>query len=113
MLGFVDDSTREWLYQNALAFVYPSRYEGFGLPVLEALRYGTPVITSYNSSLKEITNDVVVYTDTGDDIRQKVIELLYDKKYKVTSEQRQKQAELFSWMQTANTVMSELDKFTG
>lgn len=61
MLGFVDEPTREWLYQNTLAFVYPSTYEGFGLPILEAMHYGSPVITYKNSSIAEIGGDKAIY----------------------------------------------------
>ena len=52
-LGVVDDPTLCRLYQTAAWSVYPSLYEGFGFPVLDALRHGTPVLTSYNSSLRE------------------------------------------------------------
>jgi glycosyltransferase involved in cell wall biosynthesis len=55
--GFVDDKTLISIYQNSLAFLYPSLYEGFGLPVLEAMACGTPVITSDCSSLIEIAKD--------------------------------------------------------
>ena len=55
--GFVDDKTLVSIYQNSLAFLYPSLYEGFGLPVLEAMACGTPVITSDCTSLIEIAKD--------------------------------------------------------
>ena len=55
--GFVDDKTLVSIYQNSLAFLYPSLYEGFGLPVLEAMACGTPVITSDCSSLIGIAKD--------------------------------------------------------
>lgn len=53
LLGYVDDTELRWLYQNAQAFVLPSRLEGFGMPVLEAARYGLPAIVSKDSALNE------------------------------------------------------------
>jgi len=61
LLGFVAQEDLPALYKNASVFVYPSLYEGFGLPVLEAMSQGTPVITSKTSSLPEVGSDSVVY----------------------------------------------------
>ncbi|HAR99720.1 MAG: Glycosyl transferase group 1 [Candidatus Moranbacteria bacterium GW2011_GWC2_37_73] len=63
LLDFVPQEDLPALYKNAKVFVYPSLYEGFGLPVLEAMSQGTPVITSKTSSLPEIGSDSVVYCD--------------------------------------------------
>ena len=62
-LGFLKDELLPHLYSGALAFVYPSFYEGFGLPVLEAMSCGRPVITSNNSSLTEVAGDAALYID--------------------------------------------------
>lgn len=80
LLGFVDNPTREWLYQNALAFVYPSRYEGFGLPILEALQYGTTVITYSNSSISEIAGPYVKFASDHIGIAQQAGQLLSNSK---------------------------------
>lgn len=64
--GFVDDSDLAPLYSGALAFVYPSLYEGFGLPPLEAMQCGTPVITSNTSSLPEVVGDAGILLDPKD-----------------------------------------------
>jgi len=61
--GYVSDAELSILYRNALAFVYPSLYEGFGLPPLEAMSYGTPVITSNTSSLPEVVGDAGIMFD--------------------------------------------------
>lgn len=61
--GYLKDEVLIALYQQALAFIYPSLYEGFGLPVLEAMACGVPVITSNNSSLIEIANDNALCCD--------------------------------------------------
>ncbi|MBP9667440.1 glycosyltransferase family 4 protein [Candidatus Saccharibacteria bacterium] len=112
MLGYVDDTTRDWLYKNALAFVYPTKYEGFGLPVLEALRYGTHVITSQNSSLIEITDASVDFIDSSERICEKVIELLTIKGTDEADqrEKRKESAEKFTWASTSTTVMLEIKK---
>ena len=59
--GFADHEDLPPLYSGATSFVYPSLYEGFGLPVLEAMQSGTPVIVSDNSSLPEVGADAVMY----------------------------------------------------
>jgi len=61
--GFVDDDHLPDLYRGALLFVYPSLYEGFGLPVLEAMACGIPVITSNRSSLPEVAGDAALLVD--------------------------------------------------
>ncbi len=66
ILGFLPDSELAALYQGARAFVFPSVYEGFGLPPLEALSYGCPVLTSRDSSLPEVCGDAALYVDPFD-----------------------------------------------
>ena len=65
-LGFVSWDDLPWLYNAATLFVYPSRYEGFGLPVAEAMRCGLPVITSTASSLPEVAGDAAMTIDPDD-----------------------------------------------
>ncbi len=61
--GFVSDEEKVALYKNAVALIFPSYYEGFGLPVLEAQSFGTPVITSEISSLPEVGGEGALYID--------------------------------------------------
>jgi glycosyltransferase involved in cell wall biosynthesis len=61
--GFVTDADLPQIYRSALAFVFPSFYEGFGLPPLEAMACGTPVITSNRSSIPEVTSDAAILID--------------------------------------------------
>ena len=63
ILGYVPQTDLPALYRNAVLFAYPSLYEGFGLPVLEAMNQGTPVITAKTSSLPEVGADAVLYCD--------------------------------------------------
>jgi glycosyltransferase involved in cell wall biosynthesis len=65
-LGFVALTTLPWLYNAADLFVYPSKYEGFGLPVAEAMACGTPAITSTSSSLPEVAGDAALMVDPDD-----------------------------------------------
>jgi glycosyltransferase involved in cell wall biosynthesis len=61
--GYVEDEHLPELYRSALLFVYPSLYEGFGLPVLEAMACGTPVITSNRASLPEVAGNAALLVD--------------------------------------------------
>jgi alpha-1,3-rhamnosyl/mannosyltransferase len=66
MLGHVDDATLAALYRGCAVFVYPSRYEGFGLPVLEAMSYGAPVVASRAAAIPEAGGDAALYVPPGD-----------------------------------------------
>ena len=61
MTGFISQKEKQCLFEGAAAFVYPSLYEGFGIPLLEAMNYGLPIITTNVSSLPEVGQDAVMY----------------------------------------------------
>ncbi|MGM0717521.1 MAG: glycosyltransferase family 4 protein, partial [Halobacteriota archaeon] len=65
-LGYVSESTLGWLYRNAKSFLYPSLYEGFGFPILEAMSVGTPVVTSDRGATAEIADGAAVLVDPTD-----------------------------------------------
>jgi glycosyltransferase involved in cell wall biosynthesis len=67
LTGFVPDEDMAPLYSNAMVFAYPSLYEGFGLPPLEAMQCGTPVIASNNSSLPEVVGDAGILVPAEDE----------------------------------------------
>ncbi len=75
-LGFIDDVARDWLYKNALAYVFPSRYEGFGLPVLEAMSYGCPVISYPNEATIEVAGKAPLYANNAGEIENAINKLL-------------------------------------
>lgn len=79
-LGFVPDEDLYELYRNALCFVYPSLYEGFGYPVVEAMALGCPVATSNTSSLHEISQNVAIHFDptSEEDIQKALSKLVKD-----------------------------------
>ncbi len=79
-VGRVSDATITWLYRHAAVLVFPSLYEGFGLPVVEAQRCGCPVVASNRASLPEITGESALLVDPTDtdQLAQQVVELLAD-----------------------------------
>jgi glycosyltransferase involved in cell wall biosynthesis len=96
-------------YAAASAFVYPSVFEGFGIPVLEALTVGTPVATSNISSMPEVGGDAALYFDPEniEDMAEKIKLLLFDKTtVSMLNENRSKQLEKFSIESIAETVNS-------
>lgn len=78
--GFVDEEEKWSLMRHAAVFVFPSLYEGFGLPILEAQQLGVPVVTSKNSSLREVAKDSALLVDPliASDIAEKINQLLTD-----------------------------------
>jgi len=103
MTGFVSDSEKKALFQNALALIYPSLYEGFGLPVLEAMSNACPVICSKTSALPEAGGSAALYFSPGDVSALKK-HLLTVSKPNHKAENAKKlttQAQQFSWRKTA------------
>lgn len=112
-VDFVEDSQLPNLYKNAVCLVLPSLYEGFGLPVLEAMNYGCPVIISNVSSLPEVGADAALYIDpkSSDDIGQKLEKVLSDENLrKAMIEKGYKQAKKFSWKKTARQTLEVLEE---
>jgi len=107
-LGFVPFETLRCFYQFAAAFVFPSRYEGFGLPPLEAMASGPPVVTSNVSSLPEVVDDAAVLVNPENvfDIARGIREVLLDDNLRATLICRgREQARRFSWETTARQVL--------
>jgi glycosyltransferase involved in cell wall biosynthesis len=107
-LDYLDDDLVAEFYKRADVFVYPSHYEGFGMPVLEAMTLGTPVICSNNSSLPEVAGDAAVMIDSIDEIAiaDAIIEVIGDRTLRQELIQRgTDRAMQFSWRHTAEKTL--------
>jgi glycosyltransferase involved in cell wall biosynthesis len=107
-LGFVPFDTLRCFYQTAAAFVFVSRYEGFGLPPLEAMACGTPVVASNVSSLPEVVGDAAVQVNPENvfEIARGIKEVLLDDELRATLIRcGHEQALRFSWERTAREVL--------
>ena len=113
MLGYVSDAVLAELYRRCAVFCYPSLGEGFGLPVLEAMAAGAPVITSKVSSLPEVGGDAVEYVDPRDvaSIAEGLKRLLCDEPRRAQlSREGVKRAGEFSWESFAQITLNTLDR---
>lgn len=113
LMGWVDDASLATLYRNALALAFPSLYEGFGLPILEAMSFGTPVLTSNYGAMAEVAGDAAVLINPADthDIRRGLSKIAQDPR------QREHLRELgyfragqFSWERTANMTAAVYER---
>jgi glycosyltransferase involved in cell wall biosynthesis len=108
-LGYVQESDLRCLYSVAKVFVYPSVYEGFGLPPLEAMACGAPVITSQTSSLPEVVGDAAILIDpySVEELLHAIrTVLLYDDLRLQLRRKSLERAKLFSWMRTAQETLA-------
>lgn len=111
LTGYVKDSVIPALYSQATAVLYPSLYEGFGLPIIEGLACGTPVITAKNSSLEEVAGKAALYVDefSVEDIMRGICKLLdsvsLQKKIVEAGVARVKK---YGWDTTAEIIHQEL-----
>ncbi|MBT6229755.1 MAG: glycosyltransferase family 4 protein, partial [Candidatus Scalindua sp.] len=112
-LGVVKDEDLPMLYNCADIFVYPSLYEGFGLPPLEAMACGIPVITSNTSSLPEVIGNAGIMVDPEDDnsLSEAIFNVLKDEdlRYQM-SKNGLKRAKLFSWEKAAKEILEIYDE---
>ena len=110
-LDFIEDKDLPMLYKNAVCFVLPSLYEGFGLPVLEAMSYDCPVLTSNVSSLPEAGGDAAIYFNPEDayDISEKIEKVVSSPKLREEMiEKGRKQIKKFSWKKSAEETLNVL-----
>ncbi|MEN6453282.1 MAG: glycosyltransferase, partial [Prolixibacteraceae bacterium] len=108
--GGINDETLRLLYTGASASFFSSRYEGFGLPVLESMACGTPVITCLNSALPEVGSNAALYIDPDDvrgmaDIMEAFEKKTIDRR-KDLSKKCLVQAQEFTWEKTARAYLN-------
>ncbi len=108
VLGFVPAGDLQALYAGATVFAFPSLYEGFGLPILEAMATGTPVLTSNVSSMPEVAGDAAILVDptSPESIRSGLERLLTDAELRAQLSARGRaRASQFSWRRTAEQTL--------
>lgn len=111
--GYIKESDINDLFAGAEALLYPSIYEGFGITALDAMKSGTPVITSNTSSLPEVVGSAAILVDPldVDQIAAKMVQIAGDKGLREELIKRGlRQAENFSWEKTARKVIELLEK---
>ncbi len=112
-LGWIDDATLASLYRDASVFAFPSRYEGFGLPALEAMTHGTPVVTTSNTAIPEAAGDAAVYVPVDDEVAlsEAILRILDDRSFAEDLRQRGlRRAAEMSWKKTALATLDVLEK---
>ena len=108
-LGFLPTEDLVKMYNSATVFVMPSLYEGFGLPIIEAMQCGCPIVTTDNGSLQEVAGEAALYVDgySVKSIAEGIKKVFLDKSLQESlSEKGLKQAKKFSWEKTAQETMS-------
>jgi glycosyltransferase involved in cell wall biosynthesis len=112
-IGYVAEEDKAELYTNAKLFIFPAYYEGFGLPPLEAMSYGCPVVVSNSSSLPEVVGDagILVNPYNISEIAQAMKEILSDEELRNDLIAKGlKRAEMFSWEKTARETLEIFEK---
>lgn len=110
-LDYLPDAQVMQFYQNAEVFVYPSHYEGFGMPVLEAMTLGAPVVTTNVSSLPEIVGGAAILVEPNEiqELGEAILKVICDRQLRKNLIQKGKeQAKLYSW---ENTVQETLKAY--
>lgn len=114
--GFVPDQDLPALYSAADLFVFPSRYEGFGIPVLEALACGTPVVCANNSSLPEAAGDsaLLITADDVEGLSTAMLRLIEDEELRASLRNRGlRHASRFSWSVAAVKLLATYEQVAG
>ncbi|WP_445629341.1 glycosyltransferase family 4 protein [Nostoc sp. DSM 114167] len=108
-LNYLSNELVALFYSKADVFVYPSHYEGFGLPVLEAMTLGVPVISSNTSSIPEVTGDAAILVDPNNPIElgEAILKVISDSQFRQELINKGKaRAKLFSWERTAKETLN-------
>jgi len=111
----LDDPDLQCAYTGAVALVYPSRYEGFGLPVLEAMICSCPVVTCSNSSIPEVAGEAAIFVDPDDPamLHEALLAVQEEPLRSALVDKGQAQARGFSWRKMADDVEEALTTWAG
>lgn len=109
-IGYVTDEELMALYEHAACFVYPSLYEGFGIPPLEAMMCGCPVIVSDRASLPEVCGDMAMYCDAYDEkaLADKIKTVVYENKGIVSN--KEKILDKYDWKKSGKVLLDNILK---
>lgn len=109
--GYVDDQELKQYYSNASIFFFPSLYEGFGIPILEAMLFNLPILASNVASLAEVGGDAIMYCNPEDvhDMANK-LETLINGHFSFTKDSYQKQIDKFDWSNSAHEYIEIFKK---
>ncbi len=116
LTGYISEKEKAYFMKNCKAFVFPTLYEGFGLPILEAMHYHALIISSNNSSIPEVGGDAILYLNNVYDYNEllnlieSAINMTQDEKRKII-EKEDKQILKFSWKKTALEIFKSFQKF--
>jgi glycosyltransferase involved in cell wall biosynthesis len=113
MTGYVTDDELIWLYRNCYANLYPSLFEGFGLPVLEGMQFGAPTVTTTSSSVPEVAGDAAILLDPRDTEAwtQAMLQLAADRDRRdALRTAAVKQAARFDWQRSATDLLQLYDE---
>jgi len=116
LTGYVSEGDLPALYSGALAFAYPSYFEGFGLPPLEAMQCGTPVVAGDRTSIPEVVGDAGLLVDPFDEnaIASALARVIDDADLRATLRERGlRRAKLFDWRETARSTLRAYTSATG
>ncbi|MDD2200085.1 MAG: glycosyltransferase family 1 protein [Bacteroidales bacterium] len=107
--GIITDAEKNWLYSNCKAFVFPSLYEGFGLPIIEAMRFGSPIICYKGSSLPEIGGTHAFYWDSfsPEDMKNTLVDGIEAYKNSEIAEKAVQYASSFTWEKNAELYLKK------
>lgn len=111
--GYISDSDLQYLYKNSLGFCYPSLYEGFGLPPLEAMHFSIPVLTSNNTAMKELCQDraILVNPNSIISITEGIFDLLSNKISEETIFNNKLYVEGLSWKKCSDQTVNVINQF--
>ena len=110
--GYITDTQKIELLKNAIAFIYPSLYEGFGIPIVEAMRFGCPVICSNIGSIKEVAGDKAAYFNKNDAnaLCKLMNEIIINPPNQIRKEALIKHSQKYTWQTTAKKTLAFIEQ---